>query len=65
MKGLLILLNAMMLIVGGAKADDLWLMALKAPPRQALPTIGAGSIQAAIWVLHGETRIGQRRRLGR
>jgi high affinity Mn2+ porin len=32
MKGLLILLNAMMLIVGGAKADDLWLMALKAPP---------------------------------
>jgi high affinity Mn2+ porin len=33
MKGLLILLNvSMMLLVGGAKADDLWLMALKAPP---------------------------------
>jgi high affinity Mn2+ porin len=31
MKGLLILNVSMVLLVGGAKADDLWLMALKAP----------------------------------
>ena len=32
MKGLLILNVSMMLLVGGAKADDLWLTALQSPP---------------------------------